>query len=213
MFKLTVVVGVLAFGLLGAPLLAAQGYENDFEKATLGSVPEEFLVLEGGFAVREEAGNKFLELPGSPLDSFGILFGPTQQSGQFVGARIFGTSKGRRSPTFGVGLNGVAGFKLQVSPAKKQIELLRGESVVASASFEWASGKWLVLRLQLRPGPDGAHQLEGKAWVEGTDEPKDWLISLPVTGLPPAGRAMILGSPYSGTPIRYDDLKVGKVAK
>ena len=41
-------------------------YENNFEKEQIGKVPENFLVLDGGFAVKEEAGNKFLELPGSP---------------------------------------------------------------------------------------------------------------------------------------------------
>ncbi len=209
----SVAIGLLVFGLSSVFRLLAQGYVNDFEKASVGNIPEEFLVLEGEFAVREEAGNKFLELPGSPLDSFGIIFGPTHQSGQWVGVRILGTSKGRRSPTFGVGLNGTPGFKLQVSPAKKQIEILRGEVVIASAPFEWASGKWLVLRLQLRQTTKGSHQVEGKAWVQGAEEPKDWLIGFPVTELPPAGRAMIIGSPYSGTPICYDDLKVDKVAK
>ncbi len=205
--------GLLVFLLFGASLGAVQGYENDFEKATVGSVPEEFLVIEGGFAVREEGGEKFLELPGSPLDSFGLIFGPTQKSGQSVSARIFSTSKGRRSPTFGVGLNGVPGFKLQVSPAKKQLELLRGESSIASQPFQWVSGKWLILRLQLRQSAEGSHQLEGKVWVQGTEEPKDWMIRVPVTELPPPGRAMIIGSPFSGTPIRYDDLKSGLVAQ
>ena len=35
-------------------------YENNFEKATLKAVPQDMMVLEGGFAVKEEGGNKFL---------------------------------------------------------------------------------------------------------------------------------------------------------
>src|SRR6266436_2757652 len=49
-------------------------YENNFEKEPVGKVPENFLVLDGGFAIKEEAGNKFLELPGSPLDSYSVQF-------------------------------------------------------------------------------------------------------------------------------------------
>src|SRR5438874_13641621 len=63
---------------------AAEGkviYENNFEKAEVGKVPEDFLVLDGAFTVKEEGGNKFLELPGAPLDTFGLLFGPTQGPG------------------------------------------------------------------------------------------------------------------------------------
>src|SRR5436189_6012641 len=79
-------------------------YENNFEKAEVGKVPADFLVLDGGFVVKEEGGNKFLELPGAPLDTFAVQFGPTESSGVAVSARINSTSKGRRYPTFGVGL-------------------------------------------------------------------------------------------------------------
>src|SRR6476646_4613286 len=81
-------------------------YENDFEESDIGKVPDEFLVLDGGFAVKEENGNKFLELPGSPLDTYGLLFGPSLKQNSSVVARFFGTAKGRRYPTFAVGLNG-----------------------------------------------------------------------------------------------------------
>src|SRR5947207_6251475 len=94
-------------------------YENNFEKAQVGKLPEEFLVLDGAFSIKEQDGNKFIELPGAPLDSFGVLFGPTKSGGSVVSARVYGTGKGRRFPTFGVGLNGVGGYKLQVSPGKK----------------------------------------------------------------------------------------------
>gem|GEM_PF-3000501 len=126
---------VLVFiGLLAKiHLWGAGGYENDFEKSQVGSTPDDFLILDGSFVVREAAGNKCLELPGAPLDSYGLLFGPTDSTGQTASVRILGSSKGRRSPTFGLGLNGVPGFKLQVSPAKKQVELLRGDAVVHSA--------------------------------------------------------------------------------
>ena len=183
-------------------------YENNFEKAEIGKVPEEFLVLDGGFAVKEEAGNKFLELPGAPLDTFGLLFGPTEAANMSAGARIFGTGKGRRFPTFGVGLNGVGGLKLQISPGKKLVELYKGDEVVASAPYTWESGTWTMLRLQVQKSKESEFKVRGKAWKEGAKEPGSWLIEHTIMGDLPPGRASIWGNPYSGTPIRFDDLAV-----
>src|SRR6266571_4054518 len=132
----------LAFGTFAQQ--AKPLYENDFEKAALDKVPDDFLVLDGQFAVKEEGGNKFLELPGAPLDTFGVLFGPTEKEGTAVSARIFGTGKGRRYPTFAVGLNGqgTSAYRLQVSPAKKALELFKGDEVKATVPYEWKSGTW-----------------------------------------------------------------------
>ena len=202
----------LAMGLAALMMTAAAQaqvlYTNGFDKAEVEKVPEEMMVLDGGFAVKEEAANKFLELPGAPLETFGVLFGPTEASGLAVTARVQSTGKGRRFPTFAVGLNGVGGFKLQLSPAKKLVELVKGEEVVASAPFMWESGSWTLLRLQCRKVKDGEFKLEGKAWKQGDAEPKEWQISRAETTESPAGRSSVWGMPFAGTPIRYDDLIV-----
>ena len=192
-----------AFAQQAKPLFA-----NDFEKAALDKVPEDFLVLDGQFAVKEEGGNKFLELPGAPLDTFGVLFGPTEKEGTAVSARIFGTGKGRRYPTFAVGLNGqgTSAYRLQVSPAKKALELFKGDEVKATVPYEWQSEAWARLRLQVRKAKDGQWKVAGKAWAE--KEPSAWLVSFDETEQPVAGKASIWGSPYATTPIRFDDLKV-----
>ena len=183
-------------------------YENDFEKAALDKVPDDFLVLDGQFAVKEEGDNKFLELPGAPLDTFGVLFGPTEKEGTAVSARIFGTGKGRRYPTFAVGLNGqgTSAYRLQVSPAKKALELFKGDEVKATVPYEWQSGAWTRLRLQVRKVKDGQWKVEGKVWTD--KEPSAWLVSFDEREQPVAGKASIWGSPYATTPIRFDDLKV-----
>src|SRR6266571_662021 len=147
-------------------------YQNDFEQAALDKVPDDFLVLDGGFAVQQEGGNKFLELPGAPLDTFGLLFGPTETNNVSASARIFGTGKGRRFPAFAVGLNGVGGLKLQVSPAKKLVELYRGEEVATTAPFIWESGAWTMLRLDVRKIRDGQFKVQGKVWKQDTKEPQ-----------------------------------------
>jgi hypothetical protein len=193
--------------------VAPPAYENNFEKAEAGKVPEDMLVLDGAFGVKEEGGNKFLELPGAPLETFGVLFGPTEAAGLSVTARVHGTGKGRRFPTFGVGLNGVGGYRLQVSPGKKLLELYRGDDVIATAPFTWASDSWTMLRLQSRKVKDGEFKIEGKAWKQGDAEPKDWLIAHTDMMETPAGRASLWGNPYAGTAIRYDDLKVDRAGK
>jgi hypothetical protein len=196
----------LAFGVFAQQTKLL--YENDFEKAALDKVPDDFLVLDGQFAVKEEGGNKFLELPGAPLDTFGVLFGPTEKEGTAVSARIFGTGKGRRFPTFAVGLNGqgTSAYRLQVSPAKKALELFKGDEVKATVPYEWQSGAWARLRLRVRKVKDGQWKVEGKAWAD--KEPSAWLVSFDEREQPVAGKASIWGSPYATTPVRFDELKV-----
>ena len=187
-------------------------YEINFEKAAVGSVPEEFLVLDGRFAVKEENGNRFLELPGSPLDSFAAQFGPAEVDNVSVSVRIKSTAHGRRFPTFGVGLNGVAGYKLQVSPAKKMLELYKDQDVKESMLYDWKSGQWTRLRLQVRKVGDGHWKVEGKAWTEGMTEPTEWMISTDEKEAVSSGRASVFGSPFSGAPIQFDDFVVSTVA-
>lgn len=186
-------------------------YKNDFEKAKPGELPDEFMVMQGGFAVREEGGNRFLELPGAPLDSFSVQFGPAETENVALSARIHGTSRGRRYPTFGVGLNGVSGHRLQVSPAKKALELLKDEELKATVPFDWKPDTWTAMRLQVRKIGDGQWQIEGKAWPQDGTESKEWMIATTENEEPVSGRASIFGSPFSGTPIRFDDLRVERV--
>ena len=209
---LLVVIGLTVWAISVRPTrgqaAAKRLYENDFEKAALNSLPEDFLLIDGGFAVKQEGDNKFLELPGAPVDMFGVLFGPTEKDGMSVTARVFATSKGRRFPAFGVGLNSLAGYKLQVSPAKKLIELFKGDAVKKSVAYEWTSAKWTHLRLQLLKQKDGKWKIEGKVWMEGTPEPKEATIAWNDEEEPLPGRASIWGSPFAGTPLRFDDLVV-----
>ena len=195
------------------PSLVKPLFENGFEQVEVGKLPDDFMTLNGDFVVREEGGNKFLELPGSPLDGYAVQFGPTETADVVVSARAFGTAKGRRFPTFGVGLNGVSGYKLQVSPAKKALELLKDQDVKTSVVFDWKPAAWTHLRLQVRKVKDGDWRIEGKAWPQGESEPKDWIVVSDEKEEPVAGRASVLGSPFSGTPIWFDDLKAERVAQ
>ena len=112
-----------------------------------------------------------------------------------------------------VGLNGVGGYKLQISPAKKMIELYKGEDVKASVPFEWQSGGWTMFRLQVRKVKDEVWKVEGKVWLQSGKEPAGWLIAYEEKEAPNAGRASIWGNPYSSTPIQFDDLVIVPATK
>ncbi len=183
-------------------------FAQDFSKAT--DVPEDFMVLNGEFKVVADAGNPVLELNPVPLDTYSFLFGPTAKEGQVVRARLKSATKGRQAPTFGVGLGGVTGHVLRLAGTKKQIELVRDDVVQASAPSDWKSDTWLWFHLQVRP-VGGAWMIEGKAWADGTPEPKDWQISFKEEKAPVSGRPSAWGMPYSGKPVFFDDLSVMKL--
>lgn len=197
--------------LLLAGALAVGGAEplfrEDFSKLPVGAPPDAFLILEGQFEVKEGDGNRFLELPGAPLESMGIMFGPAKQEDWSAQARFSGTGQGRRFPVFGVSVNGQSGYRVQVTPARKALELFKGEESKASVPFEWTQAGWTHLRVQIRK-VGAAWKVEGKAWKEGAAEPAAWMISWEETETPIPGRVAVWGKPFSGTPIRFDDLMI-----
>ena len=199
--------------ILGAATLSVAAadkplYENNFEKAESGKLPEDLKFATGDFTVKAEGGNKLLELPGAPLDSFNVQFGPTERAGVAVSARIHGRGQGRRYPTFGVGINGVGGYRLQISPGKKALELYKDQDVKASVAYDWKSGEWVQFRLQVRKVKEGEWRIEGKVWQTGTPEPAPWMIGIDEKEEPVAGCASVFGNPFSGIPIWFDDLLV-----
>lgn len=212
-------IGILLWGL-APPARAAEGeaapadtgYRNDFEALATGKPPKEFLILQGEFRVIEEEGNKVLELPGEPLEDYGLLFAKSAREGQVISARFKSENVRRTFPTFAVGLFGVSGFKLQVSPAKRALEILRGGEVRGSAEYKWQSGAWTHLKLEARKCGETDWTLSGKAWVEGQEEPKDWMVSIQDAKQPPSGRPSIWGTPFSGKRILFDDLRLERLA-
>ena len=214
MIRIKQTASALLIGLAALTTYAAEPlYQTNFEKTKTGEVPEDFLVLDGDFAVKQSNGNKYLELPGAPLDAFGFMFGPSARHGNEISARMFGTKKGRRYPVFGVALNGVNGYRLQVAPAKRAIELLKGSAVVAKVPFRWGGGEWLRLALRVEQTGVAEWTVSGRVWADGKKAPAKPTITHKEAKEPRNGKPSIWGSPYSGTPIRYDDIVVKKTAK
>jgi hypothetical protein len=187
-------------------------YQNDLQKLEAGKLPDEFLVLGGDFSIVKDADNVLIELPAEPIDAFGLLYGPTfKNEGSTASARFFGTKKGRRAPAFGVGLYGISGYKVRLSPAAGKLEILKDEMIKADVPFEWKSESWTRLRIQARPGGNGQWKVQGRAWPDGEKEPETWQIEWTDSEAPPSGRASLIGAPYSGIPLRFDDLMADKV--
>jgi len=187
-------------------------FETDFEKARLDEVPPEFTLLDGHFAVREQGGNKFIESPGTPVDTYSLLVGPAERENISVTARVHGTATGRRFPAFAIALQGTAGYRLQVSPGRRKIELWRGDEEKAGAPFAWSPGQWLRLRLEQVKTGEVAWRIRGRVWPDGTTEPSTWALSVEDNTAPRTGRSALLAYPIAGTPIRYDDIRIERVA-
>ena len=111
-------------------------------------------------------------------------------------------------PSFGVGLNGVSGYRLLCSPNRREIELKKGDDVKAKLPLKWTSDTWTHFRLRVVKVKDGEWKVRGKLWEQGKKEPEKWLLEFTEKAEPLHGKAAIWGTPYSGKTIKYDDLKV-----
>jgi hypothetical protein len=188
-------------------------YEIGFEEVEVGEVPADFLVLEGEFGVAQVEGNKVLELPGTPVSDFSVLLGPAETENIEVQARFRGENTKRRFPVFGVGSSGISGYRLQVNPARRELELYRLGEVVSATSFAWKSGEWTHLKLQVTKAGEGKWSVQGKAWVADGDEPKDWLLTFEDSEQPLTGRPTLWGTPYAEKPIHFDDFSLTKTGE
>ena len=92
----------------------------------------------------------------------------------------------------------------------QKIELLKGNNVIAETAFRWLGASWLQLSLCITKTKESEWAITGKVWEDGKKEPTKPTISHKETKEPRKGRPSIWGSPYSGTPIRYDDISINK---
>ncbi|HSU68159.1 MAG TPA: hypothetical protein VLJ39_14875, partial [Tepidisphaeraceae bacterium] len=193
--RFTLWLALLCTALLAADGPGPQKYSIDFQKSEVGKAPDDFMILDGTFAVREVDGNKCLELAPDPIGNFGALFGPDALVATDVIARIWSASTGKRFPEIGIGTNDAGGYKLFVLPARHVLELRKGDDAIASAPFDWTSGSWTRLRLRVEP-KDKTWLIQGKAWPADQKEPEAWTVHFQDTDAPPAGKASIWGNDY-----------------
>ena len=190
---------------------ASATFEQDFEKVAVGEAPDDVMEIDGEFKVVEEDGNKFLRVGIEPLTENGIVLGPSTKAGGTVVAKIRSFKKRRSYPRFAVGLYGISGYRLRVVPSSGEVELLKNEEVVAKEKFKWKADTWTNLKLEVKMDGE-AWSIKGWVWpvAEGDEgkQPEKPSISHSDKEAPGQGKASLWGSPYSGKPIDFDDVKV-----
>lgn len=190
-------------------------FEENFSKVEPGELPEAFLVMEGGWQVAgDDAESRTARIPGAPLGRFGFLFGDYYEPGKAVQATFEASRKGRISPSFSVGLYGIGGYHLRVSPAKRKLELVLEDEIIAEADYRW-TGSGTVTQVELLVVPiseTGPWHAEGRVWIQGDSRPEKPTIAFDSKEEPYSGQASVWVTPYSGTPVNVDNIHVFDVA-
>ncbi|MGF1448881.1 MAG: hypothetical protein ACFB20_05645 [Opitutales bacterium] len=170
---------------------------------TLGDL----FVLDGEFAPVRDNGNALVRLPGAPLGDFGALFGPRMAAPYAVSIRIHAEASGRRTPEFGLGGQGVRGYRLTVRPSARRLVLLTGEVELVSVPFRWRGGQWTELSLRVEPAGEDTVTVHGTVRQPNAGtEPAT--LTYTDADPPRAGRPSFWGRPFASRPIDFDDLRV-----
>lgn len=198
--------------LLAAPFAPGGDLKTkalDLDEFREGEPPREIFVIDGSIQIKSRKDGKVIEISGDkPEVDAGAVIGPSAAGAAIIEARILASRAGRSFPRFGVGVHGQTGFRLWVVPARRELHLVKDDRVVKSAPFDWKSGTHVMLRLAVSPVGSGKWKVTGKAWTAGIPEPADVQITLETTSPPTRGQCSIWGTPYAGTPIDFDGIKV-----
>lgn len=192
----------------GSAFAETRNYEFNFEDWQVGQLKEDAFVVDGKFTVAEKDGNKSLAVEVGELVEASVLLGDSAKGSATVQTKVLATRQGRLQPRFGIGVHGVSGYRLMVSPAKKQLELVKSEETIKSIPLDWTSGSWINIKLQVTRIGEKQWKVECKSWADGAEEPKEAQISHEDNTLRGQGKCSLLATPYSGTPIYFDEVKI-----
>ena len=143
-----------------------------------------------------------------------MLFGPGGQTltGTVSGrVQFWGAASGKRFPwSSGVGAYEipVQGFKLMVIPAQGILELRKGDDSKISVPYAWKSQTWTRLRIHISKAGRGEVSDRRKSlarWVARAAGLGGFRAGCR-TAIRRVAGASAWGMPYSGKPIRFDDL-------
>jgi hypothetical protein len=203
----------LAFltAILGITLGAAAGemVRLDLNSAAPGPVAKELVfVVEGVWEVADKDGVKSLKILPEPIADANAQVGDSAKGAAAISARVFATKQARSYPRFGVSVHGMSGYRLMVNGAKKQIELVKADEVVATAPFAWASDSWVILKLEAkREGAEGPWTISAKAWAEGAEPAESLINHKDESGMKGSGKCGLWGTPYSEQPIYFAEVE------
>jgi len=205
--KLTFLTGILAWGLaLGAG--AQEAFKLDLAGLAAGPVPKEALfVVEGVWEAADKDGVKSVKILPEPITDANAQVGTSAKGSASISARVFATKKARSFPRFGVSVHGMSGYRMMVNGAKKQLELVKSDAVVAVAPFVWTSDAWVTLKLEVkRDGGAGPWTVTGSAWTEGAEPATPLIQHKDESSMKGTGKCGLWGTPYSELPIFFADV-------
>ena len=204
---------LLSFLITAAMAATAHGgdlktFSFDCEAWGEGAPPADVFVVEGTITVKALEKNKVLEVGIDPLVAANAQFATSANGSASIEAKVLATKAGRSAPIFGVAVHGQSGYRLMAVPVKKELQITKGEEVVKTVPLEWTSGSWLKMKLEVKKGADDKWTISGKAWPADGAEPKDAQITAEDSKLKGQGKCSIWATPFSGTPIDFDDIKL-----
>lgn len=206
--KLSAIASLLALSSL-ASAADLKTFTINADEWAEGEVPKEVFIVEGKITITAKDGNKAIVIdPGTELTDACAQVATSAAGESSIEARVFASKRARSVPKFGVSVHGMSGYRLLVNAAKKQLELVKSDTVAASIPFTWTSDAWLKLKLEAKRGAGDAWLITGKAWAADAAEPAEAMIKAEDKGLKGQGKTGLWGTPYSQTPIYFDDVTV-----
>lgn len=173
----------------------------------VGDPPKEVFVVDGTIKIAAKDGNKAIMIEPTPIVDASAQLAVSASGESSIQAKVFASKRARSFPRFGVSVHGMSGYRLIVNAPKKLIELVKGEQVMESAPFTWTPDAWTFLKLEAKKSGDD-WTITGKAWAAEGKEPAEALLKHSDKGLKGQGKAGIWGTPYSETPIYFDDIEI-----
>ncbi|MFO1481935.1 MAG: hypothetical protein U1F71_01100 [Verrucomicrobiaceae bacterium] len=173
-----------------------------------GEPPKEVFVVDGTIKIAARDGNKAIVVDPAPITDASAQLGVSASGSASIEARVLAIKRGRSTPRFGVSVHGLSGYRLLVNPAKKSLDLVKGDQTIASVPHTWTSEQWLKLKLEAKKGDGDAWSITGKAWPADAAEPAEPLIKHEDKGLKGQGKCAIWATPFSGEPVFFDDIHI-----
>ena len=208
-------VGCVTLLLSGATAQEMKSTALSFDDWEPGEPPDSVLVVDGTIDVQDKDGNKALVVGANPITDANAQLADSAAGEASIQGRVLATKMGRSYPRFGLSVHGMSGHRLILNVPHRRLEIVKGDEVVAETPFKWESDTWVNLKLEARrvPGSEEAWKISGKAWADGAEEPAEAMLTADDEKLKGQGKCAIWGTPFSETPIFFDDLKIEVEAK
>jgi hypothetical protein len=174
----------------------------------LGEAPKDVFVVDGTIKIADKDGSKAIMIEPTPIVDASAQLAVSAAGESAIQAKVFASKRARSFPRFGVSVHGMSGYRLIVNAPKKLIELVKGDQVAASAPFTWTPDTWTFLKLEVKKAAGEEWTITGKAWPGDAKEPAAATVKHSDKGLKGQGKAGIWGTPYSETPIYFDDVEI-----